>query len=116
VNVFVTGKVHQPLREPSQPGWLDRDGGRRLLDRLQFTMPRVALVFADGGYAGRLVHRARQVLRVVMQTVRKPEGQQRFVVLPRRWVAERTLPWVMRCRRLVRDDQPLPEDHETMVK
>lgn len=94
----------------------DRDGGRRVLDRLRFTMPSVALVFADGGYAGRLVSWARRVLRVEVEIVRKPEDQRGFAVLPRRWVVERTLSWLVRCRRLVRDYERLPDSHETMVK
>jgi transposase len=94
----------------------DRDGGRRVLDRLRFTMPSVALIFADGGYAGRLVHWARRVLRFVLQIVRKPADQRGFAVLPRRWVVERTLAWLMRYRRLVRDYERHPESHETMVK
>lgn len=94
----------------------DRDGGRRLLDRLRFAMPSVALVFADGGYAARLVTWAKRVLRVIVQIVRKPEGQRGFAVLPRRWVVQRTLSWLMRCRRLVRDYERLPDSHEAMVK
>ncbi|MDN5852290.1 MAG: IS5 family transposase [Actinomycetia bacterium] len=94
----------------------DRDGARRLLDRLRFAMPSVALVWADGGYAGQLVEWARRVLRVTLEIVRKPADQKGFAVLPRRWVVERTLSWLMRCRRLVRDYERLPESHETMVK
>ncbi len=94
----------------------DRDGGRHVLDRLRFAMPSVALVFADGGYAGRLVIWARRVLRVILAIVRKPADQRGFAVLPRRWVVERTLAWLMRCRRLVRDYERLPDSHETMVK
>ena len=94
----------------------DRDGGRRLLDRLRFAMPSVALVFADGGYAGRLVRWATDRLRLMIEVVRKPADQQGFAVLPRRWVVERTLSWLMRCRRLVRDYERLPESHEAMVK
>lgn len=94
----------------------DRDGGKLVLERLRFTMPSVAVVFADGGYAGRLVDWARRVLRIALEIVRKPEGQQGFAVLPRRWVVERTLAWLMRCRRLVRDYERLPESHETHVK
>lgn len=94
----------------------DRDGGRALLDRLRFAMPSVALVFADGGYAGKLVAWARQRLRLALDIVRKPDGQRGFAVLPRRWVVERTLAWLMRCRRLVRDYERLPDSHETMVK
>ena len=48
--------------------------------------------------------------------MRKPEGQRGFAVLPRRWVVERTLSWLMRCRRLVRDYERLPGSHDTMVK
>ncbi len=97
-------------------GVQDRDGGRRLLDRLRFAMPSVALVWADGGYAGRLVDWARRVLRVGLEIVRKPADQNGFAVLPRRWVVERTLSWLMRCRGLVRDDERLPDSHEAMVK
>ena len=45
----------------------DRDGGRRLLERLRFAMPSVALVWADGGYAGRLVIWARKVLSFTVE-------------------------------------------------
>lgn len=59
---------------------------------------------------------AKDRLRLVIEVVRKPPGQQGFAVLPRRWVVERTLSWLMRCRRLVRDYERLPESHEAMVK
>ncbi len=81
-----------------------------------FTMPSVALTFADGGYAGRLVCWAKDRLRLVLQVVRKPADQQGFAVLPRRWVVERTLSGLIRHRRLVRDYERLPESHETMAK
>ena len=77
----------------------DRNGGRRVLDRLRV---------ADGGYTGRLIGWVRRVLRVVLEIVRKPEDQRGFVVLPRRWVLERTLSRLVRCRRLVRDYERLP--------
>lgn len=94
----------------------DRDGGRLVLDRLRFTMPSIAQVWADGGYAGKLVDWARQVLRITLEVVRKPAGQVGFAVLPRRWVVERTFAWMMRCRRLVRDYERLADSHEAMVK
>ena len=62
----------------------DRDGGARVLDRLRFRMPSVAVIWADGGYAGRLVGYARQLLRVTVDIVRKRKGQRTFEVLPRR--------------------------------
>ena len=94
----------------------DRDGGARVLERLRFRMPSVAVVWADGGYAGRLVGYARQVLKVAVEIVRKREGQRTFEVLPRRWVVERTLSWISRCRRLAHDYERLPEHSEAMVK
>jgi transposase len=94
----------------------DRDGGARVLERLRFRMPSVAVVWADGGYAGRLVAYARQLLKVVVDIVRKREGQRTFEVLPRRWVVERTLSWISRCRRLAHDYERLPEHSEAMVK
>jgi transposase len=94
----------------------DRDGGARVLERLRFRMPSVAVVWADGGYAGRLVAFARQVLKVVVDIVRKRDGQRTFEVLPRRWVVERTLSWISRCRRLAHDYERLPEHSEAMVK
>jgi transposase len=94
----------------------DRDGGARVLEQLRFRMPSVVTVFADGGYAGRLVLYARQVLRVAVELVKKPADQQGFAVLPRRWVVERTFAWIVRCRRLDHDYERLPATAEAMVK
>ena len=77
----------------------DRDGARTVLDRLRFTMPSVAHVWADGGYAGKLVDWARDRLRIGIEIVRKPLGVKTFQVLPRRRVVERTFAWIVRCRR-----------------
>lgn len=94
----------------------DRDGGRTVLDRLRFTMPSMVTVFADGGYAGRLVVHARRFLRIAVELVKKPADQKGFVVLPRRWVVERTFAWLVRCRRLDHDYERLPATAEAMVK
>jgi transposase len=94
----------------------DRDGGRLVLDKARMKMPSITLVWADGGYAGRCVEFARRVLRIVLEIVRKPEGQHTFEVLPRRWVVERTLSRLVRCRRLDRDYERLPAHSEAMVK
>ena len=75
----------------------DRDGGRPVLTRLRYAMRSVVLVFADGGYAGKLIAWAQQVAGVVIEVVRKPADQQGFAVLPRRWVVERTFAWLTRC-------------------
>ena len=94
----------------------DRDGGRLVLDKARMAMPSIVLVWADGGYAGRCVAFARAVLRITLQIVKKPAGQRTFEVLPRRWVVERTLSWLVRCRRLDHDYERLPASAEAMVK
>ena len=94
----------------------DRDGGKLVLERLRFAMPSVATVFADGGYAGRLVAYARRVLRIVVEVVAKPADQQGFAVLPRRWVVERTLGWLVLCRRLRCDYERRTDTAEAMTK
>ncbi|MGW0956496.1 transposase [Streptomyces sp. NPDC002545] len=73
------------------------------------------LVWADGGYAGSLVGWARDKLRLTLEIVKRTDDVTGFVVLPRRWVVERTLSWLMRSRRPARDYEKLPSMHEAMV-
>src|SRR3954471_2253789 len=94
----------------------DRDGGRLVLEKARAKMPSIGQVWADGGYAGTLVQSARTLLGITLQIVAKPEGLHTFEVLPRRWVVERTLSWLVRCRRLGRDYERLPAHAEAMVK
>jgi transposase len=68
----------------------DRDGGRRLLCRLRRQFPTLRLVWADAGYAGKLVIWAQRVLTLAVQIIRKCQGVHHFEVLPRRWIVERT--------------------------
>ncbi|RBQ14150.1 hypothetical protein DP939_42075 [Spongiactinospora rosea] len=60
-------------------------------------------VFANQGFAGRLVDWARDRLRTTLEIVRKPADRPGFNVIARRWVVERTLAWLTACRRLARD-------------
>jgi len=94
----------------------DRDGGKDVLELAHGWFPKLRHVFADGGYAGRLVELARRSWKMTIAIVSKPAGQRGFSVLPRRWVVERTFAWLMRWRRLVRDYERLPETHEAFVK
>ncbi|MGX1541188.1 IS5 family transposase [Streptomyces adustus] len=93
----------------------DRDAAVGLLERLRRQHFSIRLVWADGGYSGRLVDWAQEELRLTLDIVRRTDDTSRFVVLPRRWVVERTLSWLMRSRRLVRDYETLPVMHEAMV-
>jgi len=94
----------------------DRDGARPVLEAMSLLHPGVRHVWADGGYAGKLVQWAKTITRIALEIVKKKEGQHGFEVLPRRWVVERTLSWITRCRRLDRDYERLPEHSEAMIK
>ncbi|MGW7387116.1 IS5 family transposase [Streptomyces sp. NPDC054794] len=93
----------------------DRDAAVPLLERLRTLYFSIRLVWADGGYAGRLVDWAAEKCQLTLQIVKRSDDTAGFVVLPRRWVVERTLSWLMRSRRLVRDYETLPAMHEAMV-
>ena len=93
----------------------DRDAARPLLWNLRKAFPSVKLAWADGGYAGKLVTWAKTALKLTVQIVRRPDDLHTFQVLPRRWVVERTLAWITRHRRTVRDYERLPAHHETYI-
>jgi transposase len=93
----------------------DRDGARPLLWRLAASFRTVTLVWADGGYAGKLVTWAATTLHRTLQIVKRPDNLHTFKVLPRRWVVERTFGWIMKHRRCVRDYERLPAHHETYL-
>jgi len=94
----------------------DRVAARALLLRLRATVgDRLRLVWADGGYTGTLLDWARRMLGAVVEIVKRPDLPH-FTVLPRRWVVERTLAWIVGHRRCVRDYERLPHHHEAMVR
>jgi transposase len=93
----------------------DRDAARPQLWNLRCAFPSIRLAWTDGGYAGKLVTWAKTLLRLILEIVKRPDDLHTFKVLPRRWVVERTLAWIIRCRRAVRDYERLPARHETYV-
>jgi len=93
----------------------DRDAARPLLWNLRRAFPAVKLAWADGGYAGKLVTWAKTWLRLRVEIVKRPDDLHAFKVLPRRWVVERTLAWITRHRRTVRDYERLAAHHETYI-
>ena len=92
----------------------DRDGVKLVTAGLKARFPRLKLVWADGAYEA-AVGWAKQLGRFVLELVRKPAGQKGFVLLPRRWVVERTFAWLVRSRRLARDYERLTTSSEAMI-
>jgi transposase len=81
----------------------DRDGALLLLRRSRRLFPFVETIFADGGYQGpKMAAMAAKTGAWKIEIVKRTELH-RFVVLPKRWVVERTFAWISRNRRLARD-------------
>ncbi|WP_405863628.1 IS5 family transposase [Streptomyces sp. NBC_00005] len=93
----------------------DRQAARIMLPRLQTRFKKISLVWADGGYTGVLVDWAKEKLQLTLQIVKRSDDMKGFVVLPRRWVVERTLGWLLRTRRLARDYETLPASSEAFI-
>ena len=83
----------------------DRDGGILLLATLFGMYPFLKKLFADGGYQGPDFQKALGKILPQLETeiVKRSDRTRGFVVLPRRWVVERTFAWLNRCRRLAKD-------------
>ena len=93
----------------------DRDGAKLLLEAVKGRFPRLELIWADGGYAGQLIDWVKDTCGWVLEIVKRDDDQTGFVVLPRRWVVERTLAWLGRYRRLSKDYEALPQTGEALI-
>ena len=83
----------------------DRDGGELLMATLFGLYPFLLKLYADGGYQGPEFRRAiASILKNVnVEIVKRSDQAAGFVVLPKRWIVERTFAWLGRCRRLAKD-------------
>ena len=81
----------------------DRDGARGLLRTARRSFPFIETIFADAGYQGpRMAATVAATGRWRLEIVKRTDAH-RFVVLPKRWIVERTFAWISRNRRLARD-------------
>ena len=96
----------------------DRDGGILLLSALSGRFPCLAKLFADGAYAGPLFLEALAKILPQLKTEIVKRGAQAkgYVVLPKRWIVERTIAWLNRCRRLAKDFENLTQNALAFVQ
>jgi putative transposase len=73
------------------------------------------LIWADGGYTGKLVDWVKDTYNWVLEIVKRDPNAKGFQVLPRRWVVERTFGWLSQYRRLSKDYEVLTETSEAMI-
>jgi transposase len=87
----------------------DRDGGALVMATLFGLYPFLLKLYADGGYQGPVFQKAMKSIMsdVDVEIVKRSDHAKGFVLLPKRWpkrwVVERTLAWLNRCRRLAKD-------------
>jgi putative transposase len=93
----------------------DPAGARLLLGSLQGFCKKLRRIWVDGAYRGLLLEWVLLHFKFVLQPVLRSEQQKGFVVLPRRWVVERTFAWITQCRRLCMDYEVLPKSSEAMI-
>jgi putative transposase len=96
--------------------WQDQDGACFVLNKLKDKFRRLKVIFADSAYGRNgLPEWVQATFGWILQTVLRPVGVKGFVVLPKRWIVERTFAWLSRWRRHSKDYERNPETSEAMI-
>lgn len=93
----------------------DRDGAKLVLKRMKKYFYKLAVIWADGAYAGKLISWAQRYYGWTIEIVKRAEHVKGFHPLPKRWIVERTFSWFGNYRRLAKDYEYWPDTSETMI-
>jgi len=93
----------------------DRDGAKLVLKKIRKWLPKLKLIWADGGYAGKLIAWVDKHCGWTLEIVRRCDDVKGFKVLPKRWIVERTFGWLGRYRRLSKDYEEHTESSEAWI-
>ena len=96
----------------------EREGAQKVLSQVGDWFTRLRRLWVDGGYTGKAFADWVQAHwpKIEVEVVKRSDDVQGFVVLPRRWVVERTFGWLMRHRRLVRDYECTESSAEAWIQ
>jgi putative transposase len=97
----------------------DRDAAKTLIKALVGSFGRLRIIWADGGYLGRLVQWVKQLRpsgKLRLEIVRRCDRSAGFKVLPKRWLIERTFGWLTKSRRLCRDYEVRFDHSEAVIR
>ena len=86
------------------------------LNKMRVNFPRLSVIFADGGYSGEFETQVKKTYKWLVGIIRKPFGIKTFVLLPKRWIVERTFAWLTHQRRLNVDYERSVKVSEAMIQ
>lgn len=93
----------------------DRDGAKRVIEKVRFHSPNVKKLWADGGYRGKLERWVDEFAGWELDIILRSETARGFAVLPQRWIVERTFGWLNRYRRLSKDYEFFAQTSENII-
>ena len=106
--IIIQTKVHNASIQ-------DRDGAKLLLRSLPKNIRNnIIKIYADGGYAGKLIDWVYQKYGIVLEIVKRNELH-KFVIVPKRWIIERTNAWMYGAKRLAKECERKIEHQESMI-
>jgi putative transposase len=92
----------------------DRDGAVSVINKLMENWRRVIKIFADGGYAGKLIGKVKNMFKIELEIIKRDELHT-FKILPKRWIVERTFSWIDTNRRNSKNYERLNNTSVAMV-
>lgn len=93
----------------------DRDGAKLVFRKIRKHFKKLRVIWADGGYAGKLVAWVNRYHRRTLQIIKRTDNLKGFKVVPKRWIVERTFSWLYKYRRLRSDYEEHIDTSEAMV-
>ena len=86
-----------------------------MLEDTHLVHPLLKIIWADGGYRGQLIAWVKELTGIELEIVKRSDDISGFVLIPKRWVAERTFGWFNRFRRLSKDYEANPRNSESLI-